>query len=588
MNIIVTTLSICCLVVSTVLAIFSQRIFKKFKSVKPIYILLTGAFLATLVMMLYVDFKPEVHGKAATLFLAVFHSIQVMLLGYDFEFLYEAFSITEEYASFSYAYLSVLFFLTPAYTFGFVLSFFESVNSYLRYLMKRKKDIYLLSDVSEKSVMLASSIRKKDAKALIAFVCASEISADMKDKIKEIKAISFKKDIADIGLRFHSKASKAVFFTMSENEAVNLEASLAIIDSFSQRRNTELYVFSTSKEGELLLDSADDGFMKVRRINEDRSFAYSIISDYPITDNCTFSEDGKKIISTLIIGFGGYGSELTKALLWCGQLPGYELEINVMDKDKLAESKFKAECPEIFELNGNNEIGEAIYKLTFYNEVDVLSYRASEIISSLKNTSVVYVSLGDDELNIEVAINARILFERIGLYPVIKAIVYSDIKYKTLKERNLINHQGEKYDIEIIGNIEKRFDYDTIINEDLEALALKCHLCWANSPEEKETAIKQFNEYEYYRSSSIATAIHEKYREREELSEEEAVIAEHMRWNAYMRTEGFIYSGSREETSRNDRAKMHNNLHRFGLLDDKDIDKDRRIIKNKHGKNILV
>ena len=87
------------------------------------------------------------------------------------------------------------------------------------------------------------------------------------------------------------------------------------------------------------------------------------------------------------------------------------------------------------------------------------------------------------------------------------------------------------------------------------------------------------NEYEYYRNSSIATAIHEKYRKNMNLDEEQASIIEHMRWNAYMRTEGYIFSGSCDKSSRNDRAKMHHNLHKFGLLTDEDIAKDRRIAR---------
>lgn len=189
--------------------------------------------------------------------------------------------------------------------------------------------------------------------------------------------------------------------------------------------------------------------------------------------------------------------------------------------------------------------------------------------------------MGNDELNIETAINIRILFERIGLYPTIKAIVYS-IKCKTLNNSSLVNHQGENYNIEFIGNIDERYSYDTIINKELETLALECYLRWFNSPSEKEQAIKQFNEYEYFRNSFIATAIHEKYREKANLTDDIASVTEYMRWNAYMRTEGFVYSGSCNKKSRNDRTKMHNNLHRFSLLSDESIDKDRRIASKEY------
>lgn len=584
MNIIIVLLSLGSLIISSLLAVFAHRIFKKSKNIKPIYMLLSGAFIATFIIMLYVDYKPSVHGNNTTLFLALFHSIQVMLLGYDFEFLYESINIAAKYSSMVYFYISVLFFLTPIYTFGFVLSFFESITSYLKYLLHWNADIYILSDLSEKSLVLAKSIRLKFPKSVIAFMNVFSDSSDeifdLTEESKKIRALHFKKDLTDIGLKFHSANTKATFFAINENESTNLEKSLEIINNFNKRTNTELYVFSTSQEGQLLLDSVENGSIKVRRINEDRSMAYSLISNKLITEHYT-EKDDKKIISTLIVGFGGYGSELTKALLWCGQLPDYELELNIIDKSPIAESCFQAECPEIMLLNNNTEFGESKYSLNFYNDIDVNTYKFIETISNLSNTSVVYVSLGNDELNIETAIKIRIIFERIGLYPIIRAIVYSDIKCQMLNKSALVNHQGESYDIEIIGDINDRFSIDTIINEKLETLALECHLRWSNSPEEVEKATIQFNEYEYFRNSSIATAIHEKYRKLANLPTEIASIAEHMRWNTYMRTEGFVFSGSCNKQTRNDRAKMHHNLHRYGLLNDEDINKDRRIVSQK-------
>ena len=159
--------------------------------------------------------------------------------------------------------------------------------------------------------------------------------------------------------------------------------------------------------------------------------------------------------------------------------------------------------------------------------------------------------------------------------------MYSDTKHKLLSERSLRNFKYDDYKIEIIGNISSRFSYDTIVNEELESLAFESHLLYADPKtlEEKEAATRQFNEYEYFRTSSIATAIHDKYRKLENIQSETAAIYEHMRWNAYMRTEGYVFSGSCEKSTRNDRAKMHNNMHRFGLLNDDDINKDRRIIQ---------
>ncbi len=584
MHLYVILCSVICLLVSTLLAFLAPKLSFFGKKAKPIYILLTGAFLAIFVMMLYFDYNPTLHGSATTMFLAFLHTIQALLLGYDFKWFYESLSISAPYATFTYFYLSALLILAPIYTFSFVLSFFESVTAYFKYLMHRRADLYILSDLSAESLALARSVRKKFAKALIVFANVdtdeNNVLLDLVEEAHKIKAIHFKKPIGEIKLHLHSKAAKITCFAVHADEAVNLEIALNLIDTLRECKNTELYVFSASEEGELLLDSAEKGLLKVRRINEIRALAYSMIYEHSITENVTVC-DGQKIISTLIVGMGGYGTELTKALLWCGQLPGYDLKINIIDKDANAEARFQALCPEILKLNRNTLPGEAHYNLTFHNGVDTETYALNEVVEKLTDTSVVYVSLGNDERNIKTAIRLRILFGRIGLHPVIRAIVYSDIKYKTLQSRNLCNHQKKSYDIEFIGNISNRFSYDTIINEELERIALQCHLAWANTPEAKADAIHQFNQYEYFRRSSVATAIHERYRKQENITGDTATVTEHMRWNAYMRTEGFVYTGSPEKHTRNDLAKMHHNLHAFEILTKEDIAKDTRIATGK-------
>ena len=88
----------------------------------------------------------------------------------------------------------------------------------------------------------------------------------------------------------------------------------------------------------------------------------------------------------------------------------------------------------------------------------------------------------------------------------------------------------------------------------------------------------------------MASAIHMKARvlcgipgadkEESELTIEERDIIEpleHRRWNAYMRSEGYVYSGSPEKSSRNDLAKKHHNLVYFDSLTEEDKRKDSSV-----------
>lgn len=116
---------------------------------------------------------------------------------------------------------------------------------------------------------------------------------------------------------------------------------------------------------------------------------------------------------------------------------------------------------------------------------------------------------------------------------------------------------------------------DVIIDSELEEEALRRHLQWGNEDE--------FWNYEYNYRSSIASVIHIKARinrgipgaakKDTELTDEERSIIEsleHRRWNAYMRAEGYVFSGSADKSSRNDLAKMHHDLVDFSSLSEEE------------------
>ena len=121
-----------------------------------------------------------------------------------------------------------------------------------------------------------------------------------------------------------------------------------------------------------------------------------------------------------------------------------------------------------------------------------------------------------------------------------------------------------------------------ILDSELEAEALQRHLKWGKEEE--------FWTYEYNYRSSIASAIHFHARIRcgipgagkreEELTPAERLVIEtleHRRWNAYMRAEGYIYSGSKEKSSRNDLGKMHHDLVDYASLSEEEKRKDSRV-----------
>lgn len=145
-------------------------------------------------------------------------------------------------------------------------------------------------------------------------------------------------------------------------------------------------------------------------------------------------------------------------------MDGYRFEINVFDQDELAEEKFVALAPELMssDYNGVDVEGEAQYQLP---SIPTLMFRQSHLrIKSQKSPThhYVFVALGNDDMNINTAVNLRMYFERIKIHPVIQAVVYNSQQRRALE--GIANYRGQAYDIEFVGDIESSYTEDVIID----------------------------------------------------------------------------------------------------------------------------
>ena len=486
-------------------------------------------------------------------------------------------------------FLSAAYVVAPVLTFGFLVSFFKNLSAHLRYYVRFfRKRVFVFSELNEKSLALGADLRDKHPRAVIVYTDVfeknDETSYELAERARDLRAICFKKDVLAIGFRRHRPGAEIVFFTIGENEAENIGQSLKLIGQYRNRKNTRLFVFSTRVESELLLTKAEKGRVKVRRVNEVRSLVNRLLyeSGDEFFRNARPTASGEKKISAVIVGMGRHGTEMLKALAWYCQMDGYTVEIDAFDIDEKAEDKFTALAPELMseKYNGVSVKGEAAYTIRFHSGYDVATASFADEISKLTEATYVFVSLGSDDLNIRTAVGLRMLFERVKAKPVIRAVIYGSEEKKALD--GITNYRGQPYDIDFVGDVATSYSAAVIMNSELEAEALSRHRKWG---EEEE-----FWQYEYNYNSSVASAIHRRARiacgipgaEKSEseltAGERDAIESlEHRRWNAYMRSEGYVYSGSHEKSSRNDLAKMHHDLVDFSSLDEEEKRKDSRV-----------
>ncbi len=562
-------------------------------SVKGFFLMSASVFVCTAVLFLpmaYYSFAGESARLLQTVLISVHRTIGVFIVDAEYNFTAENMQGIASWLQPLYSsVVAVVFVLAPILTFGFILSFFKNVSAHISLLLKRSRDIYVFSELNERSLLLARDLKRNDARRAIVFCDVfdtdDERSAELISSARDIGAILFEKDILGIGFGSCMRRGLIYFFITGNDSTETVKQSLGLIKTYGERERAHLYIFSDDLTGDLLLSGIGKYKMKIRRVNETRSLIQRQLYDEPTAIFDSAIGDGdEKLISALIVGLGGYGSEMLKTLTWYCQMNGYELCVNAFDRDRDVESRLRFECPEILSesYNGVRVPGEAFYKVNIHSGISVGTAEFAERIREIGRVSFVLVSLGNDNLNVECAIALRTLFERMGIKPAVRVVVHNVDLCEHLAD--LKNYRGQSYDLELIGDLESSYSERVILQSAVEREALHIHCDGYGGSEE------DFYAYEYNYRSSVASALHNRARRalgvpgadksEEELTESETqslMDLEHRRWNAYMRSIGYVFSGSEDPSSRNDLGKMHHNLVCFDRLTDEDKQKDRNV-----------
>ena len=584
-----------------------DALYKRHTMLTPLQLFVIFFFVSALFLFVPIYYTEYLSGEGLftrilkTVFLSLTETLKLFLGDADFDFinsaLYKEGANLGALADVYSAYTSAVFIMGPVTTLGFVLSFFKNISSYLTYVFSLKREIYYISEISEKSLALAENVRKKHRGALIVFFEVvgeeSDRHLELLDRARMLGALTFKKDITEIGLKALSGRIKRKFYFISENEEENIKEALTILNHTVKSRifntpSTEFYVFAASSESEALLDAANNGNMKLRRVNESRTIAERTLANYKIFENAHTTESGKKHINAVIVGLGRSGKEFLKALLWTSQLPGYSLTVSIFDKNEGIKNNLLAECPELFKNNGKNIEGEAYYKINIYDGFDIDSGSFEEKLGKIGRVTVIFNPLGNDGANIDAAMRESSFYSRKEVdtkraKPMIFAVVYSDARTETAKGGEALKCLGKTpYGVTFIGALSKRYDPDDIEALEYEKRGLDVHLAWAKMNREnliakglptdkvdKEIEEKTFDyyKYEYYRRASISAVIHSDIEDRLKItyeSGEDKRVNEHRRWCAYMRCEGY----SLHSTVKSPIAKLHTDLKPFVRVDE--------------------
>lgn len=560
---------------------------------KPIAVLFSGVFIADVLLIfpIYkISFNSDWGSTIKALIISVQNTIQFFTADSDFALITDNIVEPSGWLKEAYSFLgALLIIVSPLLTFGFVLTFFKGISAKIKHFLHLPHETYVFSEINSRSVSLAESISQENGKSIVVFTNApkedDKIDDDLLNRIRKLGGIVYSKDVSLVKIPWLFVVKEISFFAICEDESESISETLQLIENYKTKSNIRIYLFSHSVESELMLNNIDKGTIKVRRVNPVNSLVnHILISDgEKLFDTDIKSSNSEKIISAMVVGMGVLGKEIFKALSWYCQMDNYKLIINAFDKVPDLKERMLAICPELLSDDYNRVFkeGEAYYDMNMHS-CDVETETFKNIVRNIGEISYVFISLGDDTLNIETAVNLRVLFEQMHINPKISAIVSDPEKRVALcgaKDKN-----GKSYDISFIGDAKTVYSAKVILNSDIEKEALELHKRYNNGNP------YGFYEFEYNYKSSMASVIHYEARKHckitgagkrnEELTnyERETIeTLEHKRWNAYMRSEGFIYSGSKSKESRNDLGKMHHNLVVYNDLIDEDKRKDSRV-----------
>ena len=523
-----------------------------------ISLIMTGILFASFVMVLPIFFADVTcisDGLYALLESLIF-ALKTLGGGQDYELLVNI-QLTGVLRS---AYLIinyVCFIICPIVTSGLIISFVGDAFDRIRYSLSLKEKRYVFSTLNEKSLSLAKTI---DKDGVILFLNAKDCDEALKTKARKEGALLLHGSV--LGLKYF-KNKKYRIYLIEKDEDNNVDLAQSLITKIQDKKEIKaiIYAFCQSGASVDFLESLirKNSNVEIRCIDETALLCNYLIFEHPLY----VLPKGHKDISVALVGLGNYGLRMLKTVYWAGQIEGLNLKIRAYDKnaDKIKE-QFIADCP----LLKNNDTIQFV-------KADVVTEEfLNEFLN--KNNSLdathVFVCMGDDGLNFTLTEKFFRIFRQKRDFDKEKLPQFFTRVRSSKKSHSLFENSEflENRNIHLFGTLESIYSKNTIFNSYLENLAFAVHLAyWGALNDDKNSqrfkdANHDFKTKEHDRRNSMASAIclnaklfacgvltnalpsHEDLDNFKNLINDQTLLIklsknEHLRWNAFMATEGY-------------------------------------------------
>lgn len=477
--------------------------------------------------------------------------------------------------------ICILFFMG-----GAILKILDSPFQRLKLLLHschlfRKQSFYIFSCCNSKSLEIAKSIPTEDSnhRRIIIFACGEvAVDAGIRGEIDAIQGIYINEAVSEVIKTITALASKMEIFLFEESEENNLRKLENIcrhLEKSKKAKNIKIMLELTETPWDLY-----DNYIKkyqlsgkniiINFIRTEETFVYSNLLKYSIFKNAVQNQERKEIRALIIGKMIPRNIEMLKALLHLSQMPGYFLNLTVIDSER-GRNKLKQMMPEVYDDGAG--YGDAEYHITYKENVDFSSNIIETVIEeSCSDFTFAFVNAGVDLVNINIALQIKALASRRG----------RSIDSYLLQVSITNNIIWEKWNASLctgiipVGSFTETYSYPFVTNPEIEDAAKKIHEVRHHTSGWEEYLNNEYNRHsvlartlsfkykieildkEYNQNYKLAGAPSEPvwYTKKEleakwaEMSEEEIrwKVYEHMRWNVYTRTLGYRF-GSTERLS---------------------------------------
>lgn len=421
-----------------------------------------------------------------------------------------------------------------------------------------KGEWYIFSDLDTNSVRMAKNLARQDSLCIFLRTRRNKADTDLLKELEQIRFFLYPGDKARFLLWPWRRKKLLRFFFLSENTDENFQRMQDFLiaagkdDLFTPRNislpegrfQQELYLLSETESAPMLIDHLRNMLKdtecfrntELLLLDRFRATSYDLLLTKPLYEHI---HAGK--LHVLVLGFGKIGREFFRAACSLGILHGCTTEFTLCDLDICSKlNGFESQCPELRK------------SVTIHPRKRNLDTAALEQLVAAADYHYILVALGDDERNIRVASRLK-RFYRLrhweaaagrrteDLQPQICVNIEDSIKH-AYTEGLWDDDRAWGHPLHVFGGLEQVFTPEVLMPQSLWEAARWLHR-ELNRNKDGTLGTSSWGEYE--RRSSIACALRAAYLDASRpsgASPEALADTEHLRWMAYVRSEGLRYA----------------------------------------------